>query len=86
MNSQTTTYLTRGLALALRIMEAREYCFDDAQMDFGMKFRTYGRWLARLRAAGMVFETQTGAQGHPVGYVRLVKVDVRMFSDASVAV
>lgn len=80
-------YLNLGLSIAFRIMEAHEYCYADASSEFGVSLRSYRRWIARLRKAGMVLETQgRGRQCiHPVGYVKFIAVDSRMFSDASVA-
>jgi hypothetical protein len=62
------------LALAFRIIEVKEYTYADARRDYGMSLRTYRRYLARLRAAGMILDSPMGG-GRGEGYVRFLAID-----------
>ena len=72
--------VTRTLALGLRIMQAREYRYADAQREFGlMSLRTYRRMIARLRRAGMRLNSPYGVHNGD-GYVQYFGYDL---SDAN---
>lgn len=66
------------LALALRIQQARTYTFDDARREFGLSMRTYRRYLASLRSAGMMLANADG------GGVRYIGFDLMFCEDAIV--
>jgi hypothetical protein len=51
--------------------------------ELGIPLRTYRRYLATFRSAGMIFEV--GCKGSGLGYVRFVAFDVMFAENCEVA-
>jgi hypothetical protein len=76
------------LALGFRIIESREYTYADAQREFGIALRTYRRYLARLRGAGLILHSPNQysepCSKRGLGLVRFIAYD-RLFANKSTA-
>lgn len=70
------------LALGFRIQQRGTYTFNDAQLEFGISLRTYNRYLATLRASGMIIVAPSPSErlGNGYGHVRYLGYD-HMFYD-----
>ena len=72
MTGAVVQALRMALCIGLRIMEAKEYTYADAQREYGLTKRTFERSLSRLRGAGMILDRRGD------GIVRYVAIDTTL--------
>lgn len=72
--------ITGIMALALRVQQRGWYDAALAKDELGLPLRTYRRYLAILRAAGMLLESRYSNNSPSLGWVRFICFDPLFFN------